>query len=393
MPLAELIGEGSCASRRSRSEAALERDAHSCREVPTPIDRHAVHDLLRLGDLSLPRSRPLRCRALPPLRSTSWCAPASPAREGRGLAAAHPVGTPAHRRSGTPPGGPPSLLKAAPGRGGSGAATPHHCLHGRRVQRASALARALWRRRCRARACGRWWKAFSGRRTGRDWCTRRARVVRSRSLAALRKEVEPVEPHVLGRFLVSWHGLIRPRAGLDALLDVVERLQGAPLVASVLEREVLAARVDSYQPALLDTLVSAGEVTWLGVEPLVIAARPRCTARTPAPLAPPLDRRLLSEKPASSRVLSSARRSRAADARGEVPARDCGRRVSSGERAGDHDTLHPLVPTQPPARSSARPWQRFRSRAWCPTGQGPRRRSVTDRGGQRHGLPLSRSSC
>ena len=55
-----------------------------------------------------------------------------------------------------------------------------------------------------------------------------------------------------------------PRAGLDALLDVVERLQGAPLVASVLERELLPARVDGYTPALLDTLVSAGEVTWLG---------------------------------------------------------------------------------------------------------------------------------
>ena len=39
-------------------------------------------------------------------------------------------------------------------------------------------------------------------------CARSAR----RSLAALRKEVEPVEPHVLGRFLIAWHGLVRPRA-------------------------------------------------------------------------------------------------------------------------------------------------------------------------------------
>src|SRR6185436_19327534 len=35
-----------------------------------------------------------------------------------------------------------------------------------------------------------------------------------------------------------------------------------------LEREVLPARVAGYTPALLDTLVSAGEVTWLGVKPL-----------------------------------------------------------------------------------------------------------------------------
>ena len=73
---------------------------------------------------------------------------------------------------------------------------------------------------------------------------------------------------MLGRFLVGWHGLTAPRAGLDALLDAVEQLQGAPLVASVLEREVLPARVAGYAPAQLDTLVSAGEVIWVGVESL-----------------------------------------------------------------------------------------------------------------------------
>jgi len=104
---------------------------------------------------------------------------------------------------------------------------------------------------------------------GREWCDADIlRSLRRRSLARLRQEVEPVEPHVLGRFLVTWHGIGRPRRGLDALLDVVEQLQGAPLVASSLERHVLAARIDRYEPALLDTLVSAGEVMWTGVEPL-----------------------------------------------------------------------------------------------------------------------------
>jgi ATP-dependent Lhr-like helicase len=84
----------------------------------------------------------------------------------------------------------------------------------------------------------------------------------------LRHEVEPVDPAVLGRFLVNWHGIGRRRRGLDALLDVVEQLQGAPLVASTLERQVLPARVEQYEPALLDTLISAGEILWLGVEPL-----------------------------------------------------------------------------------------------------------------------------
>ncbi len=104
---------------------------------------------------------------------------------------------------------------------------------------------------------------------GREWCDAEVlRALRRRSLARLRHEVEPVEPTVLGRFLVNWHGIGRRRRGLDALLDVVEQLQGAPLVASTLERQVLPARLEGYEPSLLDTLISAGEVLWLGVEPL-----------------------------------------------------------------------------------------------------------------------------
>ncbi len=104
---------------------------------------------------------------------------------------------------------------------------------------------------------------------GREWCDAEVlRTVRQRSLARLRQEVEPVEATALGRFLVHWHGLARPRHGLDGLLDVIEQLQGVPIAASVLESEVLAARVHQYSPAMLDTLLAAGEVTWVGVEPL-----------------------------------------------------------------------------------------------------------------------------
>lgn len=104
---------------------------------------------------------------------------------------------------------------------------------------------------------------------GREWCDSDVlRTLRRRSLARLRHDVEPVDPAVLGRFLARWHGLAQRRRGLDALLDVVEQLQGVPLVATALERHVLPARIDGYDPALLDTLISAGEVSWIGVEPL-----------------------------------------------------------------------------------------------------------------------------
>jgi ATP-dependent Lhr-like helicase len=61
---------------------------------------------------------------------------------------------------------------------------------------------------------------------------------------------------------------MRPRAGLDALLDAVERLQGLALPASVLEREILPARVANYRTEDLDALAAAGEIMWCGVEPI-----------------------------------------------------------------------------------------------------------------------------
>ncbi len=94
------------------------------------------------------------------------------------------------------------------------------------------------------------------------------RAVRRKSLARLRKEVEPVEQRVLARLFTRWQGVVTPRRGLDALLDVIENLQGVPLPASILETEILPARVLGYRASDLDTLIAAGEVVWVGLEPL-----------------------------------------------------------------------------------------------------------------------------
>ena len=111
--------------------------------------------------------------------------------------------------------------------------------------------------------------AFRPGGRGLEWCDPEAlRSIRRRSLARLRQEVEPVEAPALGRFLVDWHGIGRSRGGLDALLDTIEQLQGVPIVASLLEHEILPARLADYTPAALDTLLGAGEVSWVGVEPL-----------------------------------------------------------------------------------------------------------------------------
>jgi ATP-dependent helicase Lhr and Lhr-like helicase len=107
----------------------------------------------------------------------------------------------------------------------------------------------------------------------REWCDAEIlRQIRRKSLAKLRREVEPVEQHTLARFLTHWQGVLAPRrtgtAHLDALLDAIESLQGAPLPASLLETSILPARIADFTSAGLDTLIAAGEVAWAGIEPI-----------------------------------------------------------------------------------------------------------------------------
>ncbi len=109
---------------------------------------------------------------------------------------------------------------------------------------------------------------------GAEWCDADVlRRLRRRSLARLRKEVEPVEPDTLGRFLPAWQRIQLPGArgslrGVDGVLAAVEQLAGAPVPASALESLVLPARVADYQSAYLDELTAAGEVMWAGHAPL-----------------------------------------------------------------------------------------------------------------------------
>ncbi len=104
---------------------------------------------------------------------------------------------------------------------------------------------------------------------GREWVDADVlRGLRRRSLARLRQEIEPVDADALGRFLMSWHGIGSGRRGLEAVLDAIEQLQGTPIPASLVEAQILPARVIDFEPAMLDTLMAAGEVMWAGVEPL-----------------------------------------------------------------------------------------------------------------------------
>jgi ATP-dependent Lhr-like helicase len=97
--------------------------------------------------------------------------------------------------------------------------------------------------------------------TEREWCDPDVlRRLRRASLAALRREVEPVEREALARFLPSWHGIDRRASLREALVP----LQALPLPVSLWEAEVLPRRVPNYRPEHLDALCASGEVVWIG---------------------------------------------------------------------------------------------------------------------------------
>ena len=99
-----------------------------------------------------------------------------------------------------------------------------------------------------------------------QWCdTEVLRILRRRSLAALRAQVEPVSTRAYARFLPVWQqvGTVAG-SGVDGLATVIDQLAGVPLPASAVESLVFAPRVRGYQPAMLDELLASGEVTWSG---------------------------------------------------------------------------------------------------------------------------------
>jgi ATP-dependent Lhr-like helicase len=94
-------------------------------------------------------------------------------------------------------------------------------------------------------------------------------MLRRRSLAKLRGEVEPVAPEALARFLPAWQSIgVHSSGGYDALARAVEQLAGVAVPASALESLILPTRVERYSPAMLDELTASGEVRWAGSGPL-----------------------------------------------------------------------------------------------------------------------------
>ncbi len=103
--------------------------------------------------------------------------------------------------------------------------------------------------------------------THQEWCDPEVmQQVRRKSLARLRREIEPVEQSTFARFSARWQGVTVRRRGMEALLDTIETLQGATVLISELEREILPARIADYRSGDLDMVMASGQVVWVGVE-------------------------------------------------------------------------------------------------------------------------------
>jgi ATP-dependent Lhr-like helicase len=86
------------------------------------------------------------------------------------------------------------------------------------------------------------------------------------SLALLRREVATCPPQQFADFVLRWqyaHPSAR-RGAADGLGEVLMRLEGLALPASLWEQTVLPARVSGYQPRWLDEWTAGGHGVWIG---------------------------------------------------------------------------------------------------------------------------------
>jgi ATP-dependent Lhr-like helicase len=115
-----------------------------------------------------------------------------------------------------------------------------------------------------------------------EWCERRllARIHRY-TIKTLRAEIEPVSGADFMRFLFEWQGVTRqPKPeGVESLAAVIAQLEGCEIPAAAWESDVLAARLNEYDPHWLDSLCLAGRALWARLTPAksVTAAPVRTT--------------------------------------------------------------------------------------------------------------------
>jgi ATP-dependent Lhr-like helicase len=120
-----------------------------------------------------------------------------------------------------------------------------------------------------------------------EWCDRRllARIHRY-TVERLRAEIEPVSGRDFLRFLLEWQRVTpsTKMEGAQAIVDIVDQLEGFEIPAGAWESEILPLRITDYEPAKLDAQCSAGRIGWARLTPVADRADEGARPRTAAPL-------------------------------------------------------------------------------------------------------------
>ncbi len=103
-----------------------------------------------------------------------------------------------------------------------------------------------------------------------EWCERRLlQRIHKRTLAGLRKQIEPVTPAIYMQWLMRWQR-VAPRSQLSGeagVLEALRQLEGFEAPAIEWERTLLPQRVAAYDPRWLDVLCMEGVVGWGRISP------------------------------------------------------------------------------------------------------------------------------
>jgi ATP-dependent helicase Lhr and Lhr-like helicase len=111
---------------------------------------------------------------------------------------------------------------------------------------------------------------FSPGASAEEWCERRLLArIHERTVKRLRAAIEPASARDLLRFLISWQRVApgTQMEGRDAVISIVNQLEGFEAQAGAWESEILPARLANYDPAWLDEQCYAGRITWARIKP------------------------------------------------------------------------------------------------------------------------------
>lgn len=82
--------------------------------------------------------------------------------------------------------------------------------------------------------------------------------------AHARPVFEPLSLELLPLFLAKFQGITEPEKDMDGLFQRIDQLVCCPAAAELWESEILPARMQSYDPSWLDSIIQQSDLSWIG---------------------------------------------------------------------------------------------------------------------------------